>query len=353
MFQYICGLYLNGDMLPRDTLNGGIAGEIATLLNQASPEQKIKKIGQVYVLPYSPGNLQSALLLLCTAEKSLTVLRSAATAVISGQNEISAVVLDGPDEKQTVSASMVIDCSGEASVAAMAGARCEISSAEEHQLAGYMVRLKGLKNADEMLSIKVPYYLAQAAEKGLLPPLLRFTACSPGDAADEAFCKISLDGNDSPRRNDEAMGNAKLMLACLAGALPAFKDAIIVGTSLMVLDREGGRVCGEYTLTENDILTARKFPDGVVKNSWPVELWDRSKGTVYKYLPRGDYYEIPFSCMKVKGFFNLLAAGRCISVSHAALGSTRVMGTCMTLGEQAGRAAAYHVKNGKYPEGKF
>ena len=103
-------------------------------------------------------------------------------------------------------------------------------------------------------------------------------------------------------------------------------------------------------LTKEDVLSARKFPDGVVKNAWPIELWDRTKGTIYKYVPRGEYYEIPFRCLMVSGITNLLTAGRCISVTHEALGSTRVMGTCMALGEQAGKAAAYRVRNGKYPE---
>jgi hypothetical protein len=204
-----------------------------------------------------------------------------------------------------------------------------------------------------MLPVKVPYHLAIAAEKGLLPRLLRFTTFSQGDSSDEGFCKLSLDGQDSPARNEQAMKNAELMLAYLSGALPAFKSAVITGASIMVLDREGGRILGEYILTADDILSARKFQDGVVKNAWPIELWDRSKGTVYKYLPRGEYYEIPFGCLKVRAVSNLLAAGRCISVSHAALGSTRVMGTCITLGEKAGKAAAYRVRNGKYPDEKF
>ena len=50
----------------------------------------------------------------------------------------------------------------------------------------------------------------------------------------------------------------------------------------------------------------------------------------------------------MKGFENLLCAGRCISVSHEALGSTRVMGTCISLGEQAGMAAARKLKHGNY-----
>ena len=139
------------------------------------------------------------------------------------------------------------------------------------------------------------------------------------------------------------------MHAYLASVIPAFKDSSIAGTSLKVLEREGRRVMGEYTLTKDDVLSARKFPDGVVKNSWPIELWDRSKGTVFKYVPRGDYYEVPFRCLMVKGILNLLTAGRCISVTNEALGSTRVMGVCMELGDQAGTAAAYWIKNEKYP----
>jgi len=71
-----------------------------------------------------------------------------------------------------------------------------------------------------------------------------------------------------------------------------------------------------------------------------MEIWDRSRGTVYRYVPRGEYYEIPLSCLRVPAVVNLLTAGRCISATPAALASTRVMGTCMALGEQAGLAAA-------------
>jgi len=45
-----------------------------------------------------------------------------------------------------------------------------------------------------------------------------------------------------------------------------------------VLEREGRRIIGEYMLTKEDVLSARKFTDGVVKNSWPIELWTDRKG---------------------------------------------------------------------------
>lgn len=347
MFPHICGIYAGGDAAPTETLNPGIVREVVALLEQASPKRTIKKIGQVFVLPYSRDELQAVLTSLCDQEKNLTVLRkSAATAVKTQSGEIRAVTI----ENQAIIAKMVVDCSGNGAVAFMAGAEYELSSPDKRQLAGFTIRLKGMKGRDETLAIKVPYHLARAVNDGKLSPALRFTTFSPGDSPDEGYCKMSVDAEEGGACTEKARRDADALHTYLAAVIPAFKGSYIAGTSPRVLDREGRRIHGEYTLTEDDVLSARKFPDGVVKNAWPIELWDRSKGTVYKYVPRGDYYEIPFRCLQVKGIRNLLAAGRCISVTHEALGSTRVMGTCISLGEQAGKAAAYRVKNGKYPE---
>jgi hypothetical protein len=353
-FQYICGLYLNSDAIPEETLNGGITREITHLLRHSLPESKIKKIGQVYVLPYQPDDLSFALAALCEAESHLTTFfDTVATSAEVRDQKITSLNVDGPDGKMIISASVVIDCSGDGVIADMSGAKFVLSSSDERQLAGYMVLLKGIKDADEMLPIKVPWHLAKAAESGLITPSLRFTTFSPGDRPDEGILKISIDGDDCRDRDERARGNAKEIIEYLSASLPAFIDAVIAQTSLRVVEREGRRICGEYTLTEEDILSARKFHDGVVKNAWPIELWDRSKGTVYKYVPRGDYYEIPFRCLIANGLQNLLAAGRCISATRTALGSTRVTGACMALGEKAGMAAAFCAKNGKYPEGRF
>jgi FAD dependent oxidoreductase len=351
MFQYICGLYLNGADFPSDTLNDGLAREIALHLLQASPDRTIRKVGRVYLLPYKRDELDAILGSLCRGENRLELLHNCtATAVEVSSGNVNTVTVSVPGGEQSITAAMVIDCSGSGAIAAMAGAGVELTPPGERQLAGYVVHVKGLKNRGEGLPLEVPFRLARAVTEGKLPPLLKFTTFTPGDAADEGFCKMSLDGEAGPGRDERAHRDAAAMLSCLAGEIPAFKDSVIAGSSLTVLDREGGRVAGHYTLTRDDILAARKFPDGVVKNAWPIELWDRARGTVYAYVPQGEYYEIPFRCLMVNGCGNLLTAGRCISVTREALGSTRVMGTCMALGEQAGRAAAYRVLKGSYPE---
>ena len=128
--------------------------------------------------------------------------------------------------------------------------------------------------------------------------------------------------------------------ACLKASLPAFKASRMVDHTTDVLEREGIRLKGLYSLTGEDVLEAREFPDGAAKSAWPIELWDPERGPTYRYPEPGTACDIPLRCLKAADARNLFCAGRCISVTHEALGATRVMGTCMALGEAAGREAA-------------
>lgn len=349
LLRHICGLYLNGENMPGETLNKGMAEEIVSLLNKLSPENKVKKTGRVYVLPYSREDLRSIFDTLLSAEPNLQVLLN--STVVSAKKtgeEITGVTVNNSETSYDILPGVVIDCTGNGDISVMAGAGFDISNSEELQLAGYVLRIRGMKDYDETLQVKVPFCLAEATEKKILPLYLRFSVLVPGDVPDEGYLKISVVVTDDTKSKEQAESEALSVHRFLADRLDQFKDSYITGTSQGVMQREGRRIRGEYTLTEEDVLSARKFPDGVVKNSWPIEIWDRNKGTIYKYVQKGDYYEIPFGCLKVKGFKNLLCAGRCISVSHEALGSTRVMGTCISLGEQAGIAAANKIKYGNY-----
>ncbi len=350
LLQNICGLYLNGEGFPAETLNTGMAREVVSRLSKLCPRKKIEKIGGVYVLPYDREALKSVFSSLCSEVPGLTLLSD--TEVLSVENRggtLTGVRVNHQGQERTIRPGVLIDCSGSGLVSEMAGAQYELSAPDTIQLAGYILQIKGLKGVDESLSIKVPYYLKKAAEKKILPDYMKFTTFSPGDAPDEGFCKMNIPSESGGERTEKAGADASALHHYLAGNLPAFRDSRIAETSRTVMDREGIRVRGEYTLTEEDVLDARKFEDGSVKNAWPIELWDRNRGTVYRYLKSGEYYNIPFGCLKVKGISNLLTAGRCISVTHEALGSTRVMGTCISLGEQAGLAAAEYVRNGRYP----
>ncbi len=349
MLNTICGLYLNGASEPSETLNEGLTREFVAALRARSPHRNATRIGKVYVLPYAVADFQYALDALCRSVPNLTVIPEAnirsATAAGGLVREVTA---DHAGTPLRILPRVAVDCTGTGDLACLAGAEFDLAPPEDIQLAGFVIRLRGLREHVDMLELKVPYVLARLVGDRQLSPATRFTTFTPGEAPDEGYLKFNVSGTAGPEREEAVRAEAERALALLAERLPAFAGATVDGISQGVFDREGRRVCGEYSLTGEDVLAARKFADGVVRNAWPIELWDRERGPVYRYVPTGEYYEIPFRCLTVKHFANLLVAGRCISVTHEALGSTRVMGTCLALGEQAGRAAGAYIATGTY-----
>jgi hypothetical protein len=100
-------------------------------------------------------------------------------------------------------------------------------------------------------------------------------------------------------------------------------------------------VLGDYVLTGDDILAARKFPDVIARGTYPVDIHNPSgKGTVLRSVPAGDAYDIPLRCLLPRGIDHLLTAGRCISGTHEAHSSYRVTPTAMATGQAAGVCAA-------------
>lgn len=118
--------------------------------------------------------------------------------------------------------------------------------------------------------------------------------------------------------------------------------------------RESRRLMGEYVLKEQDILANTIFPDAVAYGGWPMDehtaagFW--AKGEIpsrVRSFP--GLYSIPYGCYCSKTIRNLMMAGRNISASKLAMGSTRVMGTCAVGGEAVGIAAAQAAQKGLTP----
>jgi hypothetical protein len=117
--------------------------------------------------------------------------------------------------------------------------------------------------------------------------------------------------------------------------------------------RENRRYVGDHVLTQNDIRNGGNFSDTVAYGGWtmddhhPAGIYFPGKPTVFHPAPSP--YGIPYRCLYSRNIDNLLFAGRNISVTHAALSSTRVMGTCSMLGQAAGTAAALCVRHNDTP----
>jgi hypothetical protein len=116
--------------------------------------------------------------------------------------------------------------------------------------------------------------------------------------------------------------------------------------------RETRRIVGDYQLTADDVLSARKFDDAIARGAYPVDIHNPTGiGTVLKRLPPGEAYDIPLRCLMPRGAENLIVAGRCISGTHEAHSSYRVMPIVMATGHAAGICAAIAAREGTPPRG--
>lgn len=113
--------------------------------------------------------------------------------------------------------------------------------------------------------------------------------------------------------------------------------------------RESRRLMGDYVLKEQDCLENRIFDDAVAYGGWPLDEHTASgfwaKGQIPSMVRSfKGLYSIPYRCYCSANIKNLMMAGRNISASKLAMGSTRVMGTCAVGGEAVGIAAANAAK---------
>ena len=127
--------------------------------------------------------------------------------------------------------------------------------------------------------------------------------------------------------------------------------------------RESRRLMGDIVLTQDDVVEKVDYPDGCVPSTWSIDLHYPKKQYLNKYpenpfisiavhdrrIDRSFGYPVPYRCFYSRNIENLFMAGRCISVTHEALGTTRVMKTCGMMGEVVGRAASICVANNCLP----
>lgn len=137
------------------------------------------------------------------------------------------------------------------------------------------------------------------------------------------------------------------------------KNAILTWVAYVGGPRESRRLMGDVVLNQDDIVAKRDFPDGCVPSTWSIDLHYPKKQYAEKFpenpfisiavhdrrVDRSYGYPVPYRCFYSRNINNLFMAGRCISVTHEALGTVRVMKTCGMMGEVVGKAASICVAN--------
>lgn len=149
----------------------------------------------------------------------------------------------------------------------------------------------------------------------------------------------------------EARRQMKDIFDMLKQELPSFRNAEIISSAAQIGARESRMIDGEHLLTEQELKNCTVFEDAIAAGNYDIDIHNpEGSGTSHYYFPDGEYYTIPFRSLIPKGVSNLLVAGRCISSTHEAQASYRIMPIVCCLGEAAGVGAAVALKSGCSPK---
>jgi hypothetical protein len=125
------------------------------------------------------------------------------------------------------------------------------------------------------------------------------------------------------------------------------------GTPLLTLPakigiREGRHAHCLHTLSQDELLDGRRFPDAIGNGTYPVDIHNASGGGItFRYLENAPFYQIPYSSLVPRGAQNILVAGRSIDADEGAFGAVRVMVNCNQMGQAAGVAAWLALDSGR------
>lgn len=127
----------------------------------------------------------------------------------------------------------------------------------------------------------------------------------------------------------------------------AFRDAILISVASEIGVRESRKLVGMHVITEEELFACTKFEDSIALGNYDIDIHSPDgTGTRIRKFDRDKYYTIPYRSLLPKEYDNLLVAGRCISTTHEAQSSVRIMPICASMGEAAGVAIAEAVRSG-------
>ncbi len=349
----ICGLYL----LPKNEeavfANPGFATEFATRLIQTGGAAGPIRMGRVDVLMQHPTAFARLGDEIVSETRNLDVRLHTEVIGVTGRPSIEAVEVCCRGLREMIEPGVVVDASGDATAAALAGAEFEQVEGRRLQRPAFIFTLQGVEAAmvGDEARLKIAHRIVAAVRAGDLPAGALGASLRSSGRGGEVFVTIDL---DSPPDMDfdpvspacltalEMHGRklATSLADFLRGNVDGFSKSHVAAFPTRVGIRESRRVTGQYRLEERDILSGARFDDAVALATWPMEMREKATGARLRFPENGEPCEIPLRALRAKAVKNLFVAGRCISSSHEAQASVRVIGTCLATGEAAGLAAS-------------
>ena len=275
-------------------------------------------------------------------------------------------VIQNKGGRQVIRAKRLIDCTGDGDAAFRAGCPCETGRPADGRCQPVTLmftiggvdweRVKAWRKDFQMKDV-----WEEAQKKGDMRPFQKtimgwwWTPTRPDEVNVNFTHMIHVDSTkaeDLTRATIEGRKQVAESIEVFRKYVPGMEKCYLVATFNTVGIRESRRVMGDYVLTEDDIREQRAFPDAVCYGSFFVDVHNidgPGMDPTTWHPPTGFKYQVPWRVCLPRGVENLLVAGRCVSCTHLALGSLRVMVPCMALGEACGTAAALSLKDGISP----
>jgi hypothetical protein len=350
----ICGLYLRDTANAKATpVSGGFALEFASRLQRAADTAPLRLESGLWVLPYPIPAFARVADAVVTDSGNVTVALHATVADARAEGsrvvEVRALAWNEP---LVVRPGAVVDCTGEATAAALAGVDVENGIADQAPALVFT-----LENVDPSLAerglLEVRLELRRAVQAGSLPALCERLSLVPRKNGDgRLVCKLNLvpaaAGHPFWRQvtawEREARALVDQLQRFLIQNIPACGNARLASVAPQLGIRSGRRIRGRASLPDEAVLSAQKSALGIARGCWPMERWGDSPRPEMAFFDERDYYEIPMDCLRLRGLDNVFAAGRCFSAAARAMTSARVIGSALATGWAAGTAAAFQTQ---------
>ncbi|GIX48083.1 MAG: membrane protein [Candidatus Tectimicrobiota bacterium] len=359
-----CGLYAVVDGTPVRVVRG-IASEITEALVKrgAAVEPQPAVGGKTAVVPYDTFAYKRVADELVLAAGVQLRFHTLVVGAVVEAGRIRAVLTESKSGRQAIAGAVFVDASGDADLAAFAGAPWEKGDAQGFlQFPTMMFRLGGVDDrlAEAEGVPRLRQLLLQAEAEGAF----RFPRLSvivrPQPHAGEWRANMTrihregrpIDGtdvDDLTYAELEGRRQVDLYAEFLRTYVPGFAASYVIEAAPQVGIRETRRLLGQYVLREEDVLGQADFADAIGCNPWPVERHTADRETRWAWIPGRGYHQIPYRSLLPRGVDNLLVAGRCLSADAVAQSSLRVSGPCFAMGQAAGVAAALCAQRGVRP----
>lgn len=304
---------------------------------------------------------------LCLAAGVDILLHTRVANVVMQKKQISHILTESKSFREAWQTKVVIDCSGDGDVGALAGCEFELGKDEQQstQPMSFLGLISGIRHSeigDHVRGMIEPWKnnrrLKEKMIQGGVEPSYRnpmFFPIRKNLFSLMATHQYSYKGTNA-RDLTEATLSGRRELHALVAALRShggpWKDIMIVATPEHIGVREGRRIKGLYTVSQDDLVNGARFDDAIVRVKFGVDVHNLKKDddSPNSQHIKSQPYDIPLRSLIAKDVDNLLMAGRCISGDFIAHASYRVTGNAVPMGEAAGQLAAAAIQHKQLPK---